>query len=116
MGSGAGMQYWHELSKEEQAGLRGVVAGQRPHVRWKEIGAAFNVWPRSLMYALETKDQIKERHSGDGSTVKTKRVGLRAAAEALFGQIPTDTRSLTAQLLGDPLPGRSALDQERAHG
>lgn len=29
-------------------------------------------------------------------------------------QIPRDTRDLTAQLCGDPLPGRSALD--RRHG
>lgn len=31
-------------------------------------------------------------------------------AARLIAQIPPDTRDLTARLLGDPLPGRSALD------
>ena len=32
----------------------------------------------------------------------------------LIADIPEDTRDLTARLCGDPLPGRSALDQRRA--
>ncbi|MCM0752013.1 hypothetical protein DEA98_14180 [Brucella pseudogrignonensis] len=38
----------------------------------------------------------------------------RAEIEALIDAIPQDTRSKTARLAGDPLPGRSALDQRRA--
>lgn len=38
----------------------------------------------------------------------------RAELEALMDAIPQDTRSKTARLAGDPLPGRSALDQLRA--
>ncbi len=32
-------------------------------------------------------------------------------AQRLFRQIPPDTRDLTGRLLGDPIPGRSALDR-----
>lgn len=33
--------------------------------------------------------------------------------QALARSIPADTRSLTARIAGDPLPGRSALDRLR---
>lgn len=33
--------------------------------------------------------------------------------EARLAEIPPDTRDLSAVLLGDPLPGRSALDRRR---
>jgi len=35
-------------------------------------------------------------------------------AARLMALIPKDTRPLTARLFGDPLPGRSALDQRKA--
>jgi hypothetical protein len=35
---------------------------------------------------------------------------MRADAEVLLKQIPPDTRDLTSRLMGDPLPGRRALD------
>jgi hypothetical protein len=38
----------------------------------------------------------------------------RAEERRLWATIPDDTRGLTARLAGDPLPGRSALDQRRA--
>lgn len=34
----------------------------------------------------------------------------------LLAAVPADTRDVTAALLGDPLPGRSALDKRRAAG
>lgn len=36
----------------------------------------------------------------------------RKDAERLRQMIPPDTRGLTARIAGDPLPGRSALDQQ----
>lgn len=36
-----------------------------------------------------------------------------ATVAARRAEIPDDTRGLTARVLGDPLPGRSALDRER---
>lgn len=38
----------------------------------------------------------------------------RAEIEALMDAIPQDTRSKTARIAGDPLPGRSALDRLKA--
>lgn len=38
-------------------------------------------------------------------------VELKRQALELYRQVPRDTRDLTARLCGDPLPGRSALDQ-----
>ena len=37
----------------------------------------------------------------------------KACAENRLAEIPPDTRDLTGTILGDPLPGRSALDQMR---
>lgn len=42
------------------------------------------------------------------------RVAVKADAERAFAQVPPDTRDLTARIFGDPLPGRSALDQREA--
>lgn len=44
-----------------------------------------------------------------GSHIETRR-----DAEKLRRLIPADTRDLTARFCGDPLPGRSALDQRSA--
>lgn len=35
----------------------------------------------------------------------------RRMAERLLSDLPQDTRNITARLMGDPLPGRSALDR-----
>jgi hypothetical protein len=35
----------------------------------------------------------------------------RQDIEARLAEIPPDTRGLTARIMGDPLPGRSALDR-----
>ena len=36
-------------------------------------------------------------------------------AEARQAEIPSDTRGFTSRFLGDPLPGRSALDRRKAN-
>lgn len=46
-------------------------------------------------------------HSDDHATYEA----TRKMAEFLFSKIPPDTRGVTARLMGDPLPGRSALDR-----
>lgn len=38
----------------------------------------------------------------------------REELAARLAEIPADTRSLTARIFGDPLPGRSALDRRQA--
>lgn len=42
----------------------------------------------------------------------TARIDDRPLAAVLMRRIPEDTRSLTARIAGDPLPGRSAADRE----
>lgn len=46
-----------------------------------------------------------------GADHMTKAAKLQA--ERMLLAIPADTRDLTQRLFGDPLPGRSALDQAR---
>lgn len=41
------------------------------------------------------------------------RKSIDADAERLLAATPADTRPLSARLMGDPLPGRSALDRRR---
>lgn len=36
---------------------------------------------------------------------------VKEQAERLMEKVPDDTRDFTARLMGDPLPGRSALDR-----
>lgn len=42
------------------------------------------------------------------------RPGFAEALAARIAEVPMDTRDTTARTFGDPLPGRSALDQYRA--
>ena len=54
-------------------------------------------------------------HQGLGKVASWREnVELRQEAAKRLAQIPADTRTLTQRVLGDPLPGRSALD--RANG
>jgi hypothetical protein len=38
---------------------------------------------------------------------------VRTQAERLMSMVPRDTRNITQRAFGDPIPGRSALDQKR---
>lgn len=50
----------------------------------------------------------------DLASVSALRMQAKAELEARLAEIPDDTRTTTARVFGDPLPGRSALDQRRA--
>jgi len=57
---------------------------------------------------------LEERRTGEIH----KRVGRRRVMEerdgaALIAAIPADTRTARQRFFGDPIPGRSALDQKR---
>lgn len=56
------------------------------------------------------KPSLRKIIDRDTYTISAK---TRADAERLMRQIPHDTRSLTGRMLGDPIPGRSALDMRR---
>lgn len=56
------------------------------------------------------------KRPGDRKTrthIDTETAATRNDAARLARQIPDDTRTLTARIFGDPLPGRSALDMAR---
>lgn len=55
---------------------------------------------------------ISEGNYARHEVLKAQRASV-AECDAKLREIPDDTRSLTARICGDPLPGRSALDQER---
>lgn len=68
-------------------------------------------------------DQAKCRQYEKEAAENRRRAGIthmekNTAAErdwrSHLQTIPRDTRDLTGRIMGDPLPGRSALDQARA--
>ena len=69
-------------------------------------------------YKLRRMAQTKEvsaakRKAGLTYPVCRNREAYFAALEQLK-RIPPDTRDLTGRLMGDPLPGRSALDRSQS--
>lgn len=61
--------------------------------------------------------QVKEGAAGKiaaGLTTDRNHTLVRTQAERLMSQIPQDTRNMTQRAFGDPIPGRSALDQMRS--
>ena len=71
-------------------------------------------------YAREWRRRDRARRDARGEDRRTYRVGHKVESAialpdvlARLAEIPADTRSLTARLFGDPLPGRAALDHRR---
>lgn len=69
------------------------------------------------------KEYARKRRELDKEISRTKlEAGLRfmtgrvsqETLEARLAEIPEDTRDLTARLMGDPLPGRRAIDRREA--
>lgn len=50
---------------------------------------------------------------GGGSGYHASKADRDIDFVSLVSRVPEDTRGLTARICGDPLPGRSALDQKR---
>lgn len=91
---------------------------------WKNLARTFGVTPETIRCRLdeEYKRIHRERHNkylrelrrglaADRIVLhQAERIDKEALAQRL-AEIPDDTRDLTAFLMGDPLPGRSALDR-----
>ena len=78
-----------------------------------QIMAASNVSNSVIMRArdrLVAEGRLDRKTSGPGK-ITSERIAVRKQAEALIDAIPADTRDLTQRVMGDPLPGRSALDR-----
>lgn len=53
------------------------------------------------------------KHPSMISRWAARSVPADADVDARLAEVPEDTRSVSGHILGDPLPGRSALDRER---
>lgn len=89
---------------------------------YKQLARAFDAAPPTIYYLLHPeKDEKRKRSRNSGEAARiyrtTSGVGrtqsTRAERESILPPIPPDTRSLSARMFGDPLPGRSALDAKR---
>lgn len=85
-------------------------------VSWDKAARVVGFDRDVLRYRLDPKYAERQRgkYSGPPSTLRA--AAYRPSSEelaALLSRVPRDTRSMQAKWLGDPLPGRSALDQKR---
>lgn len=84
-------------------------------IAWKRIAARTGVGEYRLKAALipgwreKRRDQMREWR-GRAAPAKPREV----EASIRLPPLPQDNRDLTARLMGDPLPGRSALDRRQS--
>ncbi|MEM8575536.1 MAG: hypothetical protein AAGF48_12975 [Pseudomonadota bacterium] len=75
---------------------------------WRAVAEWLNVGVGSVWLQRRLVPGFAERANERNAMSRLE----RATGEPL--PIPLDTRSITARVFGDPLPGRSALDKKRA--
>lgn len=100
-------------------------------ISWTAIGREFLCKPETIRRHIDlewaTRERERKRNNKKNQQsqkpkaptvishpVRGKISQLEIAAA--IAKIPKDTRTSTSKWLGDPLPGRSALDQKRAAG
>lgn len=70
-------------------------------------------------FAANRRRIVNAARQGKYTTPAIHRIEIRPSPEDIergFRAIPKDTRDLTAQLCGDPLPGRRAIDNWQSIG
>lgn len=106
------------MTNEEKAEIRRL---RKDGMSWNAIGGIFGVTPDTVRGAIDPEFRArrnaqiehrrKMRRMGEHFTAASiDRASLRADAERRMEEIPADTRDLTALILGDPIPGRRAID------
>ena len=90
--------YFHDLARRLRS------EGKTTAAIAKEIGVSETTVRRIVT------DHPDSRRVANGKNAERR--DDRAEAAKLMRKIPNDTRSLTARLFGDPLPGRSAADTQ----
>jgi len=83
---------------------------------WAEIGARLGYHGNTIRRRLDPGFVVARHvvHAELVDSIETEpRITPEEAARAL-ATVPVDTRTIQARFLGDPLPGRSALDKRRA--
>jgi hypothetical protein len=76
---------------------------------YREISESLNVSCTSVRRMVGALEVIRVVNRQPAENTSDK-----ATVRKLLKQVPPDTRGLTARIAGDPLPGRSALDQQVA--
>jgi hypothetical protein len=83
---------------------------------WKHIGARLGYHGNTLRERLDREFAAAQRlrYMEPDAFIFTdeERITPEEAARAI-ATVPIDTRTVAARFLGDPLPGRSALDRKR---
>lgn len=86
-------------------------------MKWSRVAARLGVTENGLRRRLDARFsdvRTQGRRSARGLVAPAGESRLRESeAEEIIATIPPDTRNMTARAFGDPLPGRSALDQEK---
>lgn len=114
-----------KLTDEHIASARKLRAEGMP---WYRIGKALGLSEMTVRCALDPayaamlleRRRINRRKNGASKPItqvegiSSTREAARRDALARLAEIPADTRSLTAFICGDPLPGRSAWDRRLA--
>lgn len=99
---------------------------RREGMPWSTIGARLGVSPERLRYWIDPgyAEHRRKRTNANrrraywaeprqfGARVSAGHVSPQDLASAV-ANVPVDTRSRMARFMGDPLPGRSALDAKR---
>lgn len=84
---------------------------------WNAIGRALGYDRDVLRWRLDP-EFVERRKANHGGPLSMLRAAAFRPCEAEIRRIqdgvPRDTRSFTGRSMGDPLPGRSALDKQRA--
>ena len=84
---------------------------------WADIGARLGYHGNTVRRRLDPEFVVVRhvRYAKPVDSIRTDepRITPEEAARAL-ATVPADTRTIQARFLGDPLPGRSALDKRRA--
>jgi hypothetical protein len=102
--------YITEADKERMRELRN--AG----MTYAQIGQILSTTRASVYYWLNPNSQQRKReyNKARSAAVRTKVKATRRVPKPSSEQLPPpDTRALVARIMGDPLPGRSALDMKR---
>jgi hypothetical protein len=102
------------LTPEQMARAKALLAeGKTWGVIAKLVGSTYFTVRCELDPSYRSRRAAQIREARARKPPSTKAVTLEEAQRAIAA-IPDDTRALTARLLGDPLPGRSALDRRGA--
>ena len=83
---------------------------------WADIGAHFGYHENTIRKRLDPDfaDSRRLRYTAPALCMRAMEPRLTPAeAERALATVPLDTRTIQARFLGDPLPGRSALDRQR---